>query len=58
MIPIGGTYTMNPQQAVEAVATLQPEVVVPMHNLAESNLTSFTELCDCNLWVLEVEKLC
>jgi L-ascorbate metabolism protein UlaG (beta-lactamase superfamily) len=56
LIPIGGTYTMNPAQAVEAVAALLPQVVVPMHILADSNLTAFQKLCDCNLWVMEVEE--
>ena len=55
LIPIGGTYTMNPAQAVEAVAALKPQVVVPMHILADSNLTTFQKLCDCTLWVMEVE---
>lgn len=56
MIPIGGTYTMNPEQAVEAVGVLKPQVVVPMHILADSNLATFQKLCDCNLWVMEVEN--
>lgn len=56
LIPIGGTYTMNPQQAVEAVAMLQPLVVVPMHILEESNLATFQELCkDCRIWPIQVE---
>ena len=56
MIPIGGTYTMNPEQAAEAVGVLKPQVVVPMHILADSNLATFQKLCDCNLWVMEVEN--
>jgi len=55
MIPIGGTYTMTPEQAVEAVTALKPQVVVPMHILADSNLATFQKLCECNLWVMEVE---
>ena len=31
MIPIGGHYTMGPEDAVEAVKLLEPEVVIPMH---------------------------
>ncbi len=31
LLPIGGTYTMNVQEAVEAVRRLKPRVVVPMH---------------------------
>jgi L-ascorbate metabolism protein UlaG (beta-lactamase superfamily) len=57
LIPVGGTYTMNPQQAVEAVAMLQPLVVVPMHILAQSNLDAFQDLCkECTVYVLEPEE--
>jgi len=31
LLPIGGTYTMNVQEAVEAVSRIKPRVVVPMH---------------------------
>jgi len=31
LLPIGGTYTMNVQEAVEVVRRLKPRVVVPMH---------------------------
>jgi len=31
LLPIGGTYTMNIKEAVEAVKTIKPEFVIPMH---------------------------
>ncbi len=31
LIPIGGHYTMGPEDAVEAVKLLEPDVVIPMH---------------------------
>lgn len=31
LLPVGGKYTMNGKQAVEAVHLIQPQVVVPMH---------------------------
>ena len=31
MIPIGGTYTMNPCEAAEWVNQMQPEIVIPTH---------------------------
>ncbi|MEM3696415.1 MAG: metal-dependent hydrolase [Candidatus Bathyarchaeia archaeon] len=31
LIPIGGYYTMNAKEAVEAVKLLKPKVVIPMH---------------------------
>ena len=30
-IPIGGTFTLDAQQAWEVIKTLQPKIVVPMH---------------------------
>lgn len=31
LLPIGGTYTMNLNEAVEAVGYIQPKIVIPMH---------------------------
>lgn len=31
LIPIGGTFTMDLEEAVEAVITIKPKVVIPMH---------------------------
>lgn len=31
LLPIGGTFTMDVQEAAQAVAALRPQVVVPMH---------------------------
>lgn len=31
LIPIGGTYTMNPQQAATFINTIKPQYVVPTH---------------------------
>jgi L-ascorbate metabolism protein UlaG (beta-lactamase superfamily) len=31
LLPAGGTYTMDADQAVEAAARIKPKVVVPMH---------------------------
>lgn len=55
LIPIGGTYTMDVAQALEAVAALTPQVVVPMHILAEANLAAFQKLCKCKMWIMEME---
>ncbi len=30
-LPIGGTYTMDLNEAVEAAITISPEVVIPVH---------------------------
>lgn len=31
LVPIGGTYTMGPQEAAEAVALILPKVAIPVH---------------------------
>lgn len=31
MIPIGGTYTINYKEAVEAISQIEPKIVIPMH---------------------------
>jgi L-ascorbate metabolism protein UlaG (beta-lactamase superfamily) len=31
LLPIGGTYTMDIKEAVEAVKMIKPEIVIPMH---------------------------
>ncbi len=31
MLPIGGTYTISPLEAVQTVGLLQPRLVIPMH---------------------------
>jgi L-ascorbate metabolism protein UlaG (beta-lactamase superfamily) len=31
MVPIGGTYTMNIDEAVEALKKIEPELAIPMH---------------------------
>ncbi len=31
LVPVGGTFTINPSQAAEVIAQLQPSVAIPMH---------------------------
>ncbi len=33
LLPTGGTYTMNDEEAAEAALTINPEVVIPIHRL-------------------------
>ena len=32
LLPIGGTFTMDIQEAVEAAIAIKPKIVIPMHN--------------------------
>jgi L-ascorbate metabolism protein UlaG (beta-lactamase superfamily) len=40
MIPIGGTYVMDMEEAIACTKVLNPKVVIPMHE-AETSLKEF-----------------
>ena len=53
LLPVGGYYTIDAQQAHELVRALRPRVVVPMHYRSDSfgfdviaRLEDFLDLCD------------
>lgn len=31
LVPVGGTYTLGPEEAVEVVSQLSPSIIIPMH---------------------------
>jgi L-ascorbate metabolism protein UlaG (beta-lactamase superfamily) len=33
MVPVGGEFTISPQQAVEVVRSIEPKIILPMHYL-------------------------
>jgi len=35
MIPVGGTYTIGPKEAVEIINEIEPKIVIPMHYFVE-----------------------
>jgi len=45
LLPIDGTYTMNIEEAITAVKTIEPKVVIPMHN-READLKEFRAKCE------------
>ena len=57
-LPVGGTYTMNPEEAAKAVRDIQPKVAVPIHwgSIVGSRQDAerFQSLCDCDVQILEV----
>ena len=59
-LPVGGTFTMNPEEAAEAVRDIHPKVAVPIHwgSIVGSRQDAerFQSLCDCEVPILEVEK--
>lgn len=46
LIPVGGKYTINAEQAKEYVDLLMPDVVIPMHYMCDGYKTEFDELDD------------
>ena len=53
LLPIGGTYTMDVTEAVQAVNIIQPRVVIPMHygKLSGTRMDAekFKQLCKCKV---------
>ena len=45
ILPIGGTFTMDVPEAVEAALTIKPQVVIPMHTL-DSDPKQFKKLVE------------
>ena len=43
LLPCGGTYTMDFEEASDAAVDIQPEIVVPMHNW-DKDLSSFKDI--------------
>ena len=59
-LPVGGTYTMNAEEAARAVKDIQPKVAVPIHwgsiVGSKKDAEKFKSLCDCEVRILEREK--
>jgi L-ascorbate metabolism protein UlaG (beta-lactamase superfamily) len=59
LIPVSGTYVMTPQEAAEAVASINPNVVIPMHFGAivgeRKDAETFKKLVSCQVEILEKE---
>jgi len=59
-LPVGGKFTMNPEEAAEAVRDIHPKVAVPIHwgSLigSKEDAERFRSLCDCEVQILTVEK--
>lgn len=45
LIPVGGTFTMDMEEAVEALMTIKPEIVIPMH-MKDANPHEFKKLVE------------
>jgi L-ascorbate metabolism protein UlaG (beta-lactamase superfamily) len=55
LVPVGGVYTINAEQAVDLVNQLQPAIVIPMHYKTERhNPKIFSDLDGVDLFVKEM----
>jgi L-ascorbate metabolism protein UlaG (beta-lactamase superfamily) len=54
LLPIGGTYTMDIEEAAQAAAEIGAKVTVPMHERS-ADPEEFRDLCECGAVVMEVE---
>jgi L-ascorbate metabolism protein UlaG (beta-lactamase superfamily) len=59
ILPVGGTYTMTPDEAAEAVNRIQPKQAIPIHygDIVGSirDARRFAELCTVPVTILPVE---
>ena len=58
-LPVGGTYTMNAEEAARAAEIIRPGVAVPIHwgdvVGSRKDAERFAELADCEVRILEAE---
>lgn len=60
LLPVGGTYTMNPAEAAKAAEIINPAVAVPMHYGtvvgSSKDAEEFKRLCKVNVQILKAEE--
>jgi L-ascorbate metabolism protein UlaG (beta-lactamase superfamily) len=60
LLPVSGTYVMTAQEAAEAVVTINPKVVIPMHYGAivgnRKDAETFQTLVKCEVKILDKER--
>jgi L-ascorbate metabolism protein UlaG (beta-lactamase superfamily) len=60
ILPVSGTYVMTPKEAAEATASINPQVVIPMHFGAivgdRNDAETFRKLVNCQVEILEKEN--
>ncbi len=56
LLPVGGTYTMNAQEAAEATSHIKPRLAIPYHwgdiVGGRSDVEQFSEQVECNVKIL------
>jgi len=55
MVPVGGFYTISPQEAVQLVRKIEPAIVLPMHyNQKGLNQKEFSQLFPVDIFLKEM----
>ncbi len=52
MLPVGGTYTMDAQEAADAANSIKPQIAIPMHYGSIKEAECFRKLCRVNVEIL------
>ncbi len=55
-LPVGGTFTMDPSQAVQAAKIIKPKFVVPIHYSSSADAESFVNLLDNSIQGIVIEN--
>ena len=56
MLAGGGHLYDDAKEAAQAVATLTPEAVVPIHMLSDRDVELFCGLCNCDIVTIDREE--
>ncbi|KKQ75848.1 MAG: Zn-dependent hydrolase of the beta-lactamase fold-like protein [Candidatus Woesebacteria bacterium GW2011_GWB1_38_5b] len=55
MVPVGGEYTIGPEEAVKVVSDIEPKIIIPMHYQVEGlDPKSFSGLKPVNVFVTQM----
>jgi L-ascorbate metabolism protein UlaG (beta-lactamase superfamily) len=65
LLPIGGRYTMDPEDAARAVDLIRPRIAIPMHyntfDVISQNPVDFMHnvmnLCDTEVLIMDTEEV-
>lgn len=56
LIPTGGIYTINPEEASEVITKVEPRIVIPMHYKEEKMKVTFDDLKPVDEFLKEIGK--
>lgn len=54
LVPVGGTYTMGPEEAGSLVSQVEPKIIIPMHYKTSKHNKSFSEVLPLDNFLKEI----